>query len=242
MGACTSNDLRRYQKKHGILLIASEQNAQYIQCGDVLYHDKWMLPYAVAVPCHEADVEEIEESEYTVLMAALEQGNEIAIEPEPPDIAPEPLRIDPIDEITLECVKKSKISEMSAKCQKTIAGGFDIILSDGESHHFSLTMQDQLNLITLSSMVDAGEALITYHADGEPCREFPAGDITKIINAADAFKTYHLTYYNALKGYIGGMDDIKEIGVVTYGAEIPEEYMTEVLKKVPKEWGEMRRL
>lgn len=233
IGVATSFDLRKYQTKHGILLTSDEQAAQYIQFDGELYRDDWFAPVVTgALSYNTVKIVAIEKDEYDILFRAIEAGKEIKTEVHEPEVQKEEPQADPVEEVTIDFVKKSKISEMSAACQETITQGFDIILSDGKSHHFSLTVQDQLNLITLSSAIAGGETQAIYHADGELCREFSADDITKIFNAADAFKTYHLTYYNALKGYIGGMDSIEEIGGVDYGMDIPEDYMTEALKKV----------
>jgi len=123
-----------------------------------------------------------------------------------------------------------KIAEMSNTCNKVITNGFDVILSDGNSYHFSLTTQDQLNLITLSSMVANGETQIPYHADGELCRFYSAEDINTIITTATQFKTYQVSYFNALKAYVESMTDIETIGAVVYGVEIPAEHQSDVLK------------
>ena len=40
----TTNDLRRFQKKHKILLLSDETQAQYIQIQDKLYRDYWFAP------------------------------------------------------------------------------------------------------------------------------------------------------------------------------------------------------
>jgi len=40
---------------------------------------------------------------------------------------------------------------MSRACRQTIEAGFDLIIR-GETKHFSLTTQDQLNLMSISSM------------------------------------------------------------------------------------------
>lgn len=241
IGVITQMDFLRYQAKHLLLIACDESEAEYARSGDELYHADWMAPVVTAsLPYTTADIISIPEDEYRALYAAVEAGEDIlanAAELEP--IQEPPLPIDPAEEVTLEYIRKSKIAEMSAECQKTITGGFDIVLSDGESHHFSLTVQDQLNLITLSAMAETGETAIPYHADGELCKEYSTEDISAIIDTANAFKVYQLTYYNALKSYIGGMDDIGEISEVGYGVEIPEEYMTEVLKKVRKRWRGM---
>lgn len=230
VGIATSLDFRRFQKKHRIILICDEQSAEYVQYKDILYHDKWMLPIATDLYKYEsAEVIQIDEQEYNTLKAALETEDEIVVEPETP-VEEEPEYVDPNEVITVDYVKSVKIAEMSNTCNKVITNGFDVILSDGNSYHFSLTTQDQLNLITLSSMIASGETQIPYHADGELCRFYSAEDINTIITTATQFKTYQVSYFNALKAYIESMTDIETIGAVVYGIEIPAEHQSDVLK------------
>ena len=189
-----------------------------------------MLPITTDLYKYEsAEVIQIDEQEYNTLKTALETEDEIVIEPETP-VEEEPEYVDPNDVITVDYVKSVKIAEMSNTCNKVITNGFDVTLSDGNSYHFSLTTQDQLNLITLSSMVASGETQIPYHADGELCRFYSAEDINIIITTATHFKTYQVSYFNALKAYIESMTDIETIGAVVYGMEIPAEHQSDVLK------------
>ena len=118
---------------------------------------------------------------------------------------------------------------MSYECNKTIENGFDVELQE-EIHHFSLTVQDQLNLITLSTMAAQGIEQIPYHADGELCKFYTPAEINAIVNQATIWKTYHTTYFNALKAYINSLQTIEEIGAITYGIELPEEFKTDVLR------------
>lgn len=230
VGIGLSLDLRRFQKKHRIILLCNEESAQYIQYKDVLYHDNWMLPITTDTVAYEtAEVIRIDEQEYNTLKAALETEDEIIVEPETP-VEEESKYVDPNEVITVDYVKSVKIAEMSNTCNKVITNGFNVILSDGNSYHFSLTTQDQLNLITLSSMIASGETQIPYHADGELCRFYSAEDINTIITTATQFKTYQVSYFNALKAYIESMTDIETIGAVTYGMEIPAEHQSDVLK------------
>lgn len=230
VGIVTSLDFRRFQKKHRIILICDEQSAQYVQYKDILYHDNWMLPITSDLYEYEsAEVIQVDEQEYNTLKAALETEDEIVIKPETP-IEEEPEYVDPNEVITVDYVKSVKIAEMSNTCNKVITNGFDVVLRDGNSYHFSLTTQDQLNLITLSSMVANGETQIPYHADGELCRFYSAEDINIIITTATQFKTYQISYFNALKAYIESLDDMNEIGAITYGVDIPAKYQSDVLK------------
>jgi len=76
-------------------------------------------------------------------------------------------------------MKESKINEMSRICRQTIEAGFDLELR-GETRHFSLSTQDQLNLISLSTMAQT-QSIIPYHADGEECEFYTADEINIII-------------------------------------------------------------
>lgn len=233
IGVGTSYDLRKFQLKHSILLTSDDESAQYIQINDKLYRDDWFSPTITELLDYTTvKIIVIEKDEYDTLFEAIETGKEIEITDEEPDIQEELPQIDPDEEVTIEYVKAVKSAEMSATCNKIITNGFDAILSDGENHHFSLTIQDQLNLITLSSMVAAGETVIPYHADGELCKGYSVEDITTIINTATSFKTYHVTYFNSLKVYIDSMNDINEVNNVVYGIDIPEEYHSDVLKQL----------
>lgn len=233
IGVGTSYDLRKFQLKHSILLTSDDESAQYIQINDKLYRDDWFSPTITELLDYTTvKIIVIEKDEYDTLFEAIETGKEIEITDEESDIQEELPQIDPDEEVTIEYVKAVKSAEMSATCNKIITNGFDAILSDGENHHFSLTIQDQLNLITLSSMVAAGETIIPYHADGELCKGYSVEDITTIINTATSFKTYHVTYFNSLKVYIDSMNDINEVNNVVYGIDIPEEYQSDVLKQL----------
>jgi len=117
---------------------------------------------------------------------------------------------------------------MSNTCRHTIETGFDLELRN-QNHHFSLVTQDQLNLISLSAMAQT-QSLIPYHADGEACIFYTAEEINEIVETATAFKIYHTTYYNALKGYINTLETIETIAAIEYGTPIPEEYKSDVLR------------
>jgi hypothetical protein len=84
--------------------------------------------------------------------------------------------IGPTDLATLEFIRTSKIKEMSYTCKNMIENGFDIVLSDGENHHFSLSEQDQLNLLILSTKIASGEN-VSYHADGELSKFYSAAEM-----------------------------------------------------------------
>ena len=135
-------------------------------------------------------------------------------------------------ETTLDELKKQKVAEMSAICNKEITKGIDIVLSDGETHHFSLSVEDQTNINSMFALITSGDTMIPYHANGEKCIFFTAEEFGKIVDAAMAHKTFHLTYYNSLRDFITAMTSSEEIQSVKYGMEIPEQYQSDVLKQI----------
>lgn len=231
VGIATQHNFREFQHRHSIILACDEERAQYVQCGDVFYRADWMVPVTTDKVSYETvELVRIEKEEYDILLAAVEKGEEIEIEQEQNEPVEEAPVIDPIEEVTLDYLKEAKINEMSYVCNQIITNGFDVILSDGNQYHFSLTTQDQLNLITLSSMVANGETHIPYHADDELCRFYSAEDINTIITTATQFKTYQVSYFNTLKMYINSLKRKKSVAAVQYGMAIPEEHQSEVLK------------
>lgn len=230
VGVATDDNFLTFQKKHNILLACDVDKAQYIQYYDKFYRDNWMTPTTTTfIPYTTVSVIEIKEDEYNTLNTAAENGEEIVVEEEPEEIYDE-VYVDVVEEITIDYLKNQKIKEINKLCNQIITNGFDVTLSDGENHHFSLTTQDQLNLTTLSAMAASGTENIPYHADGEPCKFFSVKDVQTIVQAAMDFKTFHITYHNALKNYIDSLVLMDDIEKVSYGMEIPEEYQSEVLK------------
>lgn len=229
-GVGSSGDMRCYQRKHKVLLGCDEQDAQYIQVDDNLYHANWMISADKNDLSYiSAEIIEISQDEYDALKKAVESCENIDVS-EPVQKEPELPELNLAEEVTIQHIKDKKISEMSKMCNAVITKGFDTALEDGEIHHFSLTTQDQLNLITLQAMIQSGQSLVPYHADNESCRFFSAADIQTVLTGATNHITYHVSYFNALKGYVNSLDDIKKVDAIKYGEEIPKEYQTEVLQ------------
>lgn len=133
-------------------------------------------------------------------------------------------------EIPLEEVKEAKIAEMSAACREAIIAGFDVDLADGKDRHFSMTVEDQLNINSLYGLLASGMTQVPYHADGEVCEYFSAEDFGIIVQTATAHKTYHESYFNSLKSYIASKRSAASVDAITYGVEIPAQYQSDVLK------------
>ena len=177
---------------------------------------------------------EISEEDYTVFKKALEEEKEI-IDPDPyipPEPEPTPEEQEREEEYrrSLQFVKDKKIEYMSYLCHQTIENGILITLSDGLEHRFSLTENDQANLMERQAQLMAGATQVSYHADGELCTYYSAEDMTAIIQASIFHKDYQTTYFNSLKHYINSMTDKNEVSAVEYGIEIPEQYQSQPLK------------
>lgn len=130
----------------------------------------------------------------------------------------------------LNTIKANKTAEMSAACRAAIVAGFDVTLSDGKDHHFSLTVEDQLNLNALFGLLATGAEQVPYHADGETCMYFASADMQTVVQEATAHKTYHESYFNSLKAYIASKRTAASVHAIEYGTEIPEQYQSDVLK------------
>lgn len=130
---------------------------------------------------------------------------------------------------TLEELKEAKRAEVNAACGQIICNGITVELSTG-SQHFSLSQTDQLNLFGLQAQIASGVTQIIYHADGQPCRFYPASDITLLIEKAMFHASYHTTYANSLRSWIDSAETAEELQEVYYGADIPVGYQSEVLK------------
>ena len=133
---------------------------------------------------------------------------------------------------TLEELQASKKLEISQACEQAIYSGVSVTLTDGSTEHFALTEHDQLNLFGKQIELSAGVTRIKYHTDGQPCRYYDAADMQLIVTAAMDYVSYHTTYCNSLYSWIGGAQTAEEIQQIYYGAEIPEQYWSDVFRDI----------
>lgn len=232
-GVGTTNDLRKHQKKHNILVFAGSEDAECIEIDGELYRDKWCKPFSAGdFPCKSASVLAISLEEYESLKSSIDRAEEIRIDEAEPisDEITETAESD-AEEVTAEFVRNVKIQELSLACSKAIADGFDVEIS-GEVMHFSLTTNDQTNLNAAAMQGLNGASLIPYHSDGGEYRLFALDDILKIVNSANEHRTYHLAYFNSLKKWVNTLVRISSIQSVEYGSEIPKKYQSPLLKSM----------
>lgn len=113
---------------------------------------------------------------------------------------------EPINEVISQ-----KKSELSEECERTIVAGVDV----GDAH-YSLTIEDQANILALTPLAQAGNSVF-YHQDGAMCREYSSDEFNEIVNAATVFKTLQTTYCNLLMRQVEAMTNAEEVRAVKYG-------------------------
>lgn len=122
---------------------------------------------------------------------------------------------------------------LSAACEQTIVSGVDVELSVG-TEHFSLTQNDQINLFSKQAQLASGAEQLEYHQDQTPCKYYSAEDMQKIIAKAMAWVSYHTTYCNSAFTWLESCEKASDMDAVQYGADIPDEYCSEVYKDYKK--------
>ena len=113
---------------------------------------------------------------------------------------------EPIDKVISQ-----KKAELSEECEKAIVAGVDV----GDAH-YSLTIEDQANILALTPLAQAGNSVF-YHSDSNMCCEYSPDEFNKIVNAATVFKTLQTTYCNLLMRQVEAMTDAEEVRAVKYG-------------------------
>ena len=119
-----------------------------------------------------------------------------------------------------------KKAELSTECEKTIVAGVDV----GDAH-YSLTIEDQANILALTPLAQAGNSVF-YHSDSNMCCEYSPDEFNKIVNAVTAHKTLQTTYCNLLMRQVEEMSDVEEIKAVEYGK-------TELIGKFKERYDEI---
>lgn len=125
-------------------------------------------------------------------------------------------------------------SAISAACEHTIYEGVDVELSTGVEH-FSLTSTDQTNLFGKQAELSAGaeEMLHTIEMRMKQVQNLVFTTRQQICRKSLllplAFVTYNTTYCNSMFVWLDNLTKASEMAALFYGADIPEEYQSEVL-------------
>lgn len=216
----------KFNKRSGLVLRCGidDQPSGVIsdRTGEVYQVDGWPIFPEGATYSGVVEINYIIEEEYKALVEALDITGPVT-EPEESEI--------PAD-ASFEFVQEAIIKKMSAACNAVITNGVDVVFPDGTISHFSLKLEDQMNLMSLSALLTTGAEAVPYHADGEECRYYSAADFQMIATTATTWKIYHESYFNSLRAYIRSMESTSEILGVEYGVPIPEQYQTVVLQQM----------
>ena len=217
IGIARSLNYLTYQEQNNLLVITDEDKGQFVEYNGQLYRDTWMKPLPSRQYSYiEAIVREIEKDEYDALAASIEKDEEIKIE------APAPIPVSIVvaqaADVSLDYVKENKIKELSYDCNKAIEDGVEVELPDsGKTAHFSLSTQDQLNLLSAEMALNGGADEVQYRADGETFFSFYSeNDMRAIIDAVNEHKRKCLLKYHVLKNQVEKSEDISEISKIKY--------------------------
>lgn len=209
----------RYNKRLGLFLACDEKDAEGLASHDGETYWQLAGTNGFCVDGYQTvDAEVISFEDATAIIEALDEGKD------PPELEqPEPLeKFEQLPDGSLELVQKKVVNDMSAACNAAICAGTDIVLSDGELHHFSYTIEDQLNLLSLQANHLACEEGYFYHADGESYRYFSKDDFWTVVEQLQWWRIQHVTYFSKLREYILSLETIRELSAVEYGMEVPE--------------------
>ena len=128
--------------------------------------------------------------------------------------------VEPIEETI-----NRKIVELDEICTSTIESGTTVNVN-GKDYHFTYhKIDDQTNIKELfDATVSTGQP-VSYHADGEECRDWTTIQFAKIYLTLAGYKSNNVSYFNALKHYTMTLTDKDEIEAVQYGQELIGEYL-----------------
>ena len=136
--------------------------------------------------------------------------------------------VPPVDPLYEEFLKEERLAAFQKACQTAIAEGVEVAVSEG-TKKFSLTLQDQINLMSLRGILgqrvlagDMKSPTIPYHADGEPMRLWSGSDIQKILQSSDDHIMHHRVYYNLLREWVR-RTSYPEFLDIDYGDALPDD-------------------
>lgn len=119
-------------------------------------------------------------------------------------------------EVGMRRFKQTKIEELRNICNESILAGLQVELSDKNLHHFTLSIEDQLNLLEIRNLIAAGETEFVYHESDGEYKLFSKEDMEKIILEAFRHKQHKLIRFNKLKQYVNQLASLDAISKVSY--------------------------
>lgn len=132
----------------------------------------------------------------------------------------------------LQAIKTSKIEELKTICGDKIKKGITITLSDKKEYTFELTLEDQLNLQNIESMLVLYPNGFPYHAKDLPAQIFTQHDLKVIIAAAKRHIQFHTLYFNISKYLITNMNSLEAIEQFKYGTDLRKQTLPQNLREI----------
>lgn len=173
-------------------------------------------------------VADISEDEYRELTTLLGLGATVSDRVSVIEWSTEPEITEELGGDLLEAIER-KVEILSAACQAEIMKGIDVAMSDGEVKHFTLTMEDQINLMFAREAVAADNTCnVLFKASGEDLMAYSAQDIMLVAKSAMEHITYQRAYFESLRKWVRQSRTVIEVGDRYYGEEVPEEFWSEV--------------
>lgn len=127
-------------------------------------------------------------------------------------------------ESKIDQIRSMKIANMSAICNQLITRGVDF-----NNEHYSLTSDDQINLMKLESIATLSPSTqIFYHPDGGLCRAYSTEEILQLANLATMWIVYHTTYFNFTKAQLSQETDVEKIINFQYGDTLNDAFNTQI--------------
>ena len=216
----------RYHRRAGLFWTCNKEEAE-----GIVSHDEstyWIISGKIDFEIdgyQTVELEEVEPEVAKLIIDAIDAGKE------PPEITyPDIPNDDPVaSEEDVERVRGYVIDQMSGACENAILAGFDIVDTSGEIRHYSLSIEDQMNLLSLQNSIEKYGDNIPYHADGCSYRHYTRAEFEEIVDAANAHRLHHCIYFNRLKRYVCDIVVMSELAKVSYGMDIPEQYKNDGL-------------
>lgn len=132
--------------------------------------------------------------------------------------------------LSIEELKDYKHKEVGAACEQDVFNGCEIQLSNGETELFTFKTEDQLNLKALFDIIVTNPTIesLPYHPSNGGCRVFSRADLITIYTTLLIRLTRLITYGNQLNMYIKSLENRDDLLAVTYGMELPQEYVSNI--------------
>lgn len=143
IGVISSLDFQRFNTNKNFVVWCTDDDGEFVMYHDNLYRDNWLRPMKTdTISPKLVTIVSITEEEYDILYDIFKSGDSVTIPEEIPEDEPVPEQEPESPNVEMEMSRANKIIELNGLCNKAITGGFDIKLSDGETHHFSFNTND----------------------------------------------------------------------------------------------------